>query len=277
MIDDSRTEASAEWESLRSKIAEAIGSAPLDPESVRKPGFIRDELLPDEIEDVVDAVLAVIGTDLHREWRTECDLRQDVQKRLRAAEAKVARVEDAARTVVSAWDNTTPAEPCQDCIRSGESLLSAEDDARLDCAVDDLRAVLLEPNPAPDPASEANEHVMGVMRYFVEVSEAEAKAMESDGQAKVALGASGHADRPGLGGTSCAWMLLKSVNLPPTPEAIVDFDTEDEGMEFVEFVPYDEPEVRAYRCSNCFQPEGYAHRLHCYVPEVVVKRPDYNV
>jgi hypothetical protein len=31
--------------------------------------------------------------DLHREWRTECDLRQEVQRLLAAAEAKVARVE----------------------------------------------------------------------------------------------------------------------------------------------------------------------------------------
>ncbi|GAB3884507.1 hypothetical protein [Terrabacter terrigena] len=58
------------------------------------------------------------------------------------AEAKVARVEAAARAVLTADDGMVTYEPCDDCLRSGVVLVTAESDAAMDAALDDLRAAL---------------------------------------------------------------------------------------------------------------------------------------
>lgn len=55
------------------------------------------------------------------------------------------------------------------------------------------------------------------MRYYVEVTEAEAKRYEERGDAKVVLGASGHAHQPRLGGKQCAWMLMQTTAVHPAP------------------------------------------------------------
>lgn len=51
------------------------------------------------------------------------------------------------------------------------------------------------------------------MRYFIEVTEAEANHYEDTGSAKVALGASGHAHRPQFGGKQCGWLLMKTTEV----------------------------------------------------------------
>lgn len=51
------------------------------------------------------------------------------------------------------------------------------------------------------------------MRYFIEVTEAEAQYFEDTGFAKVALGASGNGARPWFHGPDIAWMLMKSMDL----------------------------------------------------------------
>lgn len=57
------------------------------------------------------------------------------------------------------------------------------------------------------------EHVMGQMRYFIEVTEDEAVRAQDEGVAKCSQGASGNAHQPRLGGMNCAWLLMTSTAL----------------------------------------------------------------